>query len=95
MWFECHRDNSPSKSQFVKVNHYRSRYGRHHGALAHTEQQALKDPQNITTVKKRMYNIKFTLSFYKDKNPKKYIRSTITTTTCIQKLFINSVIAFF
>ena len=27
---------SPSKSQFIKVNHYRSKYGLQHGALAHT-----------------------------------------------------------
>ena len=24
MWYECQGDNSPFKSQFVKVNHYRS-----------------------------------------------------------------------
>ena len=34
MWYECQWDNSPSKSQFTKVNHYRSRYGLQHGALA-------------------------------------------------------------
>ena len=33
MWYECQRYNSPSKSQFVKVNHYRSKYGLQHGAL--------------------------------------------------------------
>ena len=33
-----------------KVNHYRSMYGLQHGALAHTEQQAIKDPK-ITSVK--------------------------------------------
>ena len=42
MWYKCQWDNSPSKSQFVKVNHYRSKYGLQHGALAHTEQQAIK-----------------------------------------------------
>ena len=41
MWYECQWDNSPSKSQFIKVNHYESMYGLQHGALAHTEQQAL------------------------------------------------------
>ena len=33
-----------------KVNHYRSMYGHQHGALAHTEQQAIKGPK-ITSVK--------------------------------------------
>ena len=42
MWYECQWDNSPSKSQFVKVNHYRSNEGLQHGALAHSEQQAIK-----------------------------------------------------
>ena len=32
-----HPDNN-----FLKVKHYRSRYGLQHGALAHTEQQAIK-----------------------------------------------------
>ena len=27
MWYECQCHNSQSKSQFVKVNHYRSKYG--------------------------------------------------------------------
>ena len=35
-----------SKSQFVKVNHYWSKYGFQHGALAHTEQQAIKCSKN-------------------------------------------------
>ena len=33
-----------------KVNHYRLMYGLQHGALAHTEQQAIKGPK-ITSVK--------------------------------------------
>ena len=37
-------------NQFIKVNHYRSMYGLQHGALAHTEQQAIKGP-TITSVK--------------------------------------------
>ena len=32
-----------------KVNHYRSMYGLQHGALVHTEQQAIKGPK-ITSV---------------------------------------------
>ena len=39
------RDNSPSKSQFIKLNHYRSKYGLQHGALAPTEHQIMKDPK--------------------------------------------------
>ena len=31
--------HDPSKSKFVKVNHYRSRYDLQYGALAHTKQQ--------------------------------------------------------
>ena len=31
-----------SKSKFVKVNHYRSKYGLNTKPLAHTEQQAIK-----------------------------------------------------
>ena len=42
---ECQWDNSPSKSQFVKVNHYRSKYGPQHKALTHTKQQAIKNPK--------------------------------------------------
>ena len=38
-------------SQFIKVNHYRSRYGLQHGALAHTEQKAIKGPTNYYSVK--------------------------------------------
>ena len=30
-----------------KVNHYRSMYGLQHGALAHTEQQAIKGPKIV------------------------------------------------
>ena len=37
-------------NNFKKVNHYRSMYGLQHGALAHTEQQAIKGPK-ITSVK--------------------------------------------
>ena len=32
------------KSQLVETNHYRSKYGVQHGALAHTEQQDIKGP---------------------------------------------------
>ena len=35
-------DNSPSESQFIKVDHYTSKYGLQHGVLAHTEQQVIK-----------------------------------------------------
>ena len=45
MWYECQWDNSPSMSQFVTVNHYKSKYGLQQGALAHTEQQAMKGPK--------------------------------------------------
>ena len=45
MWYECQWDNSPSKSQSVKVYHYRSKYGLQHGALAQNEQQAIKGPK--------------------------------------------------
>ena len=34
MWYECQLGNSPTKSQFVKVNNYRSKYDLQHGALA-------------------------------------------------------------
>ena len=37
MWFACQSDNSLYKSQFIKVNHYMSKYGLQHGALAHTD----------------------------------------------------------
>ncbi len=37
---------TPFKSEFVKVNRYRSKYGLQHGVLAHTKQQAIKGPQN-------------------------------------------------
>ena len=47
MWYECQWDNSPSKSQFVKVDHYRSKYGFQHSALVHTEQQATKCPKKF------------------------------------------------
>ena len=40
MWYECKWDNSPSKSQFIKVNHYyhdyivySSKYGLQHRAM--------------------------------------------------------------
>ena len=32
----------------LKVNNYRSKYGHQHGALAHTEQQAIKAPAKKT-----------------------------------------------
>ena len=44
MWYESQIDNSRSKSQFIKVNHYRSRYDLQHRAKSHTEQQAKKGP---------------------------------------------------
>ena len=47
MWYELQYDISQSKSQFIKVNHYRSKYGLQHGALAHTEQQAMKDHKKL------------------------------------------------
>ena len=50
MWYECQLDNSPSKKQFISVNHYRLMYGLQHGALAQTEQQAVKGPK-ITSLK--------------------------------------------
>ena len=50
MWYEFQWDNSPSKSQLVKVNHYRSKYFFNHGDLAHTEQQTIKGPE-MTSVK--------------------------------------------
>ena len=50
MRHECQWDSSPSKSKFVKVNHYRPKYGLQHGFLAHTEQQALKGLK-MTSVK--------------------------------------------
>ena len=37
-------------SQFIKVNHYRSKYSLQRGDLAHTEQQAIKGLK-ITSVK--------------------------------------------
>ena len=36
-------------NNFKKVNHYRSMYALQHGALAHTQQQAIKGPK-ITSV---------------------------------------------
>ena len=33
MWYECQWDNSSSYSQFIKVNHYRSKYCNQHRAL--------------------------------------------------------------
>ena len=39
-------DNSTSKPQFVKVNHYKSKYGLQHETLAHTEQQAIQGSRN-------------------------------------------------
>jgi len=47
MWYEsqCQKDNSLSKLKFIK-DHYRSRYGLQHGTLAHTEQPAIKVPNN-------------------------------------------------
>ena len=47
MWYECPWDNTPSESQFIKVNHYSSSYSIQHGALAHTEQQAIKGPKIV------------------------------------------------
>ena len=35
-----------SKSQFVKVNHYKSKSGLQQGSLAHTKQQAIKGAKN-------------------------------------------------
>ena len=35
-----------------KVNHYRSMYGLQHGALAHTEQQAIKGPKITIIIEK-------------------------------------------
>ena len=46
MLYECQGDDSPSKSQFIKVNHYRSKYSLQHRALAHTDKQAIKGPKN-------------------------------------------------
>ena len=46
MWYECQWVNSPSKSQFIKVNHYRLKYGLQHRALAHTAQQGIKSPKS-------------------------------------------------
>ena len=40
----------PNNNLKKNVNHYRSMYYLQHGALAHTEQQAIKGP-NITSVK--------------------------------------------
>ena len=45
MWYECQLDNFTPKSQFIKVNNYRSKYGLQHIAFAHTEQQTLKGPK--------------------------------------------------
>ena len=49
MCHECQWDNSSSRSQFVQVNHYRSKYGLQHGALAQIEQQDITGPK-ITSV---------------------------------------------
>ena len=56
MWYECQWDNSTFKSQIVKVNHYRSKYGLLHRALAHTEQQPIKGPKNELCLKKNVTN---------------------------------------
>ena len=64
MWCKCQGDNSLSKSQFIKVNDYRSKYGLQHGTLAHTKQQAIKGP-TITRVKS-----------FKWKNQRSYLYKT-------------------
>ena len=46
MWYECPWENSPSMSQFVKVNPYSSKYGLQQRAMAHTEQQDIKGTKN-------------------------------------------------
>ena len=46
MWYDCQCDNSPFKSQFIKVNHYRSKCGLQHGTLAYTGQLAAKGPKD-------------------------------------------------
>ena len=47
MWYECQWDNFLSKSQVIKVNHYRSRYSLKFWALTHTKQQAIKVPKKL------------------------------------------------
>ena len=47
MRYEWKWDNSPSKSQFIKVNNYMWKYGLQPRALAHTKQQALTDPAKL------------------------------------------------
>lgn len=39
--YEFQWENSPWKSQFIKVDNYRLRYGLQHGLLAHTEQHVI------------------------------------------------------
>lgn len=38
-------NNYPIKWPFLKVNHYRLKYGLRHEALVHTEQQSIKSPK--------------------------------------------------
>ena len=64
MWYEDQWDNSPSKSWFVKVNQYRSKYGLQHGALAHNKQQAFS---NWFLCFRWLYDIGFAVQCWKEK----------------------------
>ena len=51
MWFVSANESTlHPNNNLKKVNHYRSMCGLQQGALAHTEQQAIKGPK-ITSVK--------------------------------------------
>ena len=65
MLYECHGDASPSKSQFINVSYYKSRYGLQHGALAHTKQQASKGPK-VTSVKLLKQEKQRAILYHKD-----------------------------
>ena len=74
-----------SKSQFVKLKHYRSKYGFQHGALAHTEQQAIKD-QKMTSLKPFKREDQRYNQYKKRETRNTYVPHQQTTTIEHQKL---------
>ena len=69
MWYKCQWNNSPLKSQFVKVNHYRSKYCLQHEA------------PKITSVKpfKQEYQRQRSNLYKKIWNDKNHINNPLTS----------------
>ena len=81
------RANETTLHPFIKVNHYRSKYGLQHGAFTHNEQHAIKGPTSVNPFKRENQRS----NLYKKQETRNTYKPHKKTTTKHQSPYLGQV----